>query len=176
MRVLKRIVNAYQRRRQRKAQPLHEERSTVETTVDIRERVVASVIQKLRHEDPDVRLNAVKQLEEIGDPAVVEPLVEALEDENWGVRNRVAWALGQIGDAYVVAPLIGLLGEGNGEIKIYVQYSLLNIRNRCQKAGTMQEFEKNFDDGLAKLAEKHPDLGIPAEFVELKNEIENRKG
>ena len=47
---------------------------------------INELILKLKHKDLETRINAIKELEEIKAPQVVEALISALKDKNWEVR------------------------------------------------------------------------------------------
>lgn len=78
----------------------------------IEEPTVESQIQVLNDEDINVRVDAEKELVEIGEPAV-DPLIEVLSGKNEMTQARVgaAKALGKIGDKKAVEPLIQTLDE-----------------------------------------------------------------
>lgn len=71
----------------------------------IEKKDVEGLIEDLKHEDKDVRSDAVDALVRKGEPSV-EPLIQVLKDEDEGVRGAAAETLGRIGDARAVEPLI----------------------------------------------------------------------
>ncbi|MCM1987679.1 HEAT repeat domain-containing protein [Methanococcoides seepicolus] len=79
--------------------------SSDETVID--EIMMESLIQNMGHQDVFIRLDAVKTLVEIGDPAV-DSLIQALNDENPKILENSASALGKIGNERAVQPLIEL--------------------------------------------------------------------
>ncbi len=70
---------------------------------------VPSLVQALRHRDPEVRRNAALVLARIGPPAAeaVPELIASLDDQEEGVRMAATRALGQIGPA--AAPAVPAL-------------------------------------------------------------------
>ncbi|HET9984571.1 MAG TPA: M56 family metallopeptidase [Longimicrobiales bacterium] len=69
-------------------------------------RTVEALIEATRDSEPDVRVQAVHALGELGDPKAVAALGAALRgDANAGVRKMAAWSLGEIGDAAAVPHL-----------------------------------------------------------------------
>jgi HEAT repeat protein len=74
-------------------------------------RAVEPLILTLKHEDRELREEAVQALGKIGDVRAVEPLIGALRDKVWRVRDYAADALGKIGDVRAVEPLIDALRD-----------------------------------------------------------------
>lgn len=56
-----------------------------------------NLMYALCSEDSDVRYQAIKALNEIGDLSTVASLIEAVKDESDKVREEAAWGLGEIG-------------------------------------------------------------------------------
>jgi hypothetical protein len=66
---------------------------------------VSQLISKLKDSDPQVRLDAIRELRDIEDTRTVEPLIASLTDANWKVRQIAATALGRTNDPRAVGPL-----------------------------------------------------------------------
>jgi len=90
------------------------------------ETMTESLIQDLADQNVSVKVNAVKTLIEIGEPAV-EPLIQALKDNNPEIRENAAQALGKIGDEKATEPLIELLADGHKEVEYAARDALANI-------------------------------------------------
>jgi len=69
-------------------------------------------INALGNENNDTRLNAIKGLSEMGEPAV-EPLIKLLNDKDNppNVRSDAAIILGKIGNSIAIEPLINAMTE-----------------------------------------------------------------
>ena len=175
MRVFRRIVNACNRRRERKAQPLHEGKRGNPVVEKAEGPDFDNAIKNLRDADPTIRRNAAKELGELRDYSAVPALIESLGDDDVEVQRRAVWALGETGDVAAVAPLINIINGGNKEIQIYARWSIWNVVGKCRKTRTLNEFEKEFDRGLADWTEKHPDKIIQLDVLEIKKEINRKK-
>jgi HEAT repeat protein len=75
----------------------------------------------------DVRLKAAGRLQEMPDPAAVEPLIGALRDSDVNVRRRAGTALGKIGEPAGQA-LVGLLRDPDPELRRVAGEQLGKIR------------------------------------------------
>lgn len=75
----------------------------------------------------DLRLKAAKMLQDVPDPAAVEPLIGALRDKDGNVRQRAATALGNIGQA-AGSSLVGLLQDPDPEMRRVAVEQLGRIR------------------------------------------------
>jgi HEAT repeat protein len=64
-----------------------------------------SLIEALRHDDPNVRWEAARALGVIRDPRAVLPLIAALGDRDPDVRRKAALSLSKIRDPRAVKPL-----------------------------------------------------------------------
>ena len=175
MKMLRTIVNAFQRRRERKAQPLHEEKRGNPVVEKAEGPDFDKAIKNLRDDDPTIRRNAARELGELKNSSAVPALIESLEDEDIEVQRRAVWALGEIGDVTAVAPLINIINGGNEKIQIYARWSIWNVVGKCRKTRTLNEFEKEFNRGLAEWMEKHPDKIIQLDVLEIQNEISKKK-
>jgi HEAT repeat protein len=76
----------------------------------------------------EMRLKAAKLLQELPDPAAIEPLIGALRDEDSNVRQRAGDALGKIGQP-AAKPLAGLLQDPNPEMRRMAVEQLGKIRH-----------------------------------------------
>ncbi len=72
---------------------------------------IAKLTEKLDSNECEERLNAVKELDSIGDVLAVEPLIKALWDYHSSVREAAAIALGKLGDSRAVDRLIKTMGD-----------------------------------------------------------------
>jgi len=70
------------------------------------ERARQPLSELLQNGDRAARLQAVKAIDQIGEPLASEPLILALNDEDEGVTAAAARVLARIGDARAVRPLI----------------------------------------------------------------------
>ncbi|WP_440951842.1 HEAT repeat domain-containing protein [Methanococcoides sp. FTZ1] len=95
-----------------------------ENTVD--EAMIVSLIQNTGNPDVSVRVDAVKDLVEIGKPAV-DPLIQALNEDNPKVRENSAASLGKIGDERAVHSLIELLADENDEVRRAAEIALCDV-------------------------------------------------
>lgn len=172
MKLFRRIVNACKERKQMKApQPLQEEKRGPE----IKKVDFDKAMKNLRDADPEKRRNAAMELGELGNTSAVPALIESLVDEDLEVQRRAAWALGEIGDAAGVAPLINIINGGNEKIQIYARWSIWKIVDVCRKTETLDEFEKEFNRGLAEWMKKHPHKKIRLDVLDIREEINKRK-
>jgi len=64
-----------------------------------------SMIQALRHEDPNIRWNAARRLGVLRDARAVDPLISALNDPDPDVRRKVALSLSKIRDRRALVAL-----------------------------------------------------------------------
>jgi len=76
------------------------------------------LLAQLRDEDAFVREIAARELSEIRDEALVDPLIKALNDEQVDVRRAAAYGLGNIGDARAVEPLVKTLEKAEEKFEI----------------------------------------------------------
>lgn len=92
-------------------------------------RVVQALIAATRDSEPDVRLQAVHALGEMGDPQAVAALGAALRgDANAEVRRMAAWALGEIGDAAAVPHLaVAVRGDRDAATRRMAAWALGEI-------------------------------------------------
>ena len=73
---------------------------------------LAVMIERLRHENRDLREGTARQLGELGDREAVPALMIALRDEDAHVREAVALALGKLKAASAVPALLGVIRAG----------------------------------------------------------------
>ncbi|WP_052402626.1 HEAT repeat domain-containing protein [Methanococcoides methylutens] len=92
--------------------------------------MIESLIQNTGHPDAFVRVDAVKSLVGIGEPAV-DTLIQSLNEENPKIRENSAAALGKIGDERAVQPLINLLGDENNEVQRAAEFALCDIGDQA---------------------------------------------
>ncbi|NSW75431.1 MAG: HEAT repeat domain-containing protein [Candidatus Atribacteria bacterium] len=92
------------------------------------------LLQKLQSGDLDAQLEAVRKLQGIPDPRVVDALIEALRDESKDpfVREDSAEALGKIGNPIAIPPLIEAFQEmdaENSDLWWKASWALLKIKD-----------------------------------------------
>ena len=75
------------------------------------EPALVMLIEALQDEDPQVRMEAARQLSGFEDERVVEPLIELLNDEDASVRRQAASSLCEIPDARALEPLINAMDD-----------------------------------------------------------------
>lgn len=120
---------------------------------------VDELIQKLKDEDSDVRIDAAQKLGEIGDKRAIEPLIACLKDEDFSVQSSAARSLGYIGDNRAVEPLINCLKYENSFVRDDVAFALGEIGDNrafepllaCLKDEKC--FQENVADALAKIGD-----------------------
>jgi HEAT repeat protein len=98
---------------------------------------VAQLTEQLSHEDEDVRYDAIKTLEDMGDAAksAVPALAAALRDQDPKIRYRAAKALSKIGaNASVVPELSGALRDTNPDVVYYAAKSLEELGSDAKLA------------------------------------------
>ncbi|MEQ9860169.1 urea ABC transporter permease subunit UrtB [Pectobacterium cacticida] len=121
--------------------PLLEQRLKVEKEAQVREALaVAIATRQLSNPDPQVRLNAVKQLGQTGDPqmqARLQPLTQAQNEPDTGVRAAAQESLDQIKQSLIVGDWLGqaFTGLSLGSILLLaalglaITYGLLGVIN-----------------------------------------------
>ena len=86
------------------------------------------LINMLKNSDlPGNRMEAARELGEIGDVSAVKPLTAALKDKTPGVRSSAASALGEIGDFSAVKPLTAALKDREDVVRISAASALGEI-------------------------------------------------
>jgi HEAT repeat protein len=115
-----------------------------------------NLVQKLKDEDPEVRLEAAEALGEAEDEKTVEKAVESLipilNDENPQVRLQAAKSLSKIGKP-AVKPLINALKGDEGNIRRYATYALKDIGDSSVAENLIEALSDN-DWGVRKFAAK----------------------
>ena len=89
-------------------------------------RDVSGLIQALRHDDVNIRINAALALGKIKRARAVAPLIETLRDADEDVRWAAAWALGEIGKP-AARPLIQALRDEDGDVRWKAAWALEKI-------------------------------------------------
>lgn len=84
------------------------------------------LIDKLKSRYWFERVEAIRALVEMGDPAV-EPLIKCLDNKNLYVREVAAVALGKIGDVRAIEPLIRCLNDDYWWVRIEAGCALVKI-------------------------------------------------
>jgi HEAT repeat protein len=103
-------------------------RQTVVTSLgEMGPTAIAPLAATLKDEDPEIRKNAIRALEKIGDSGAVEPLVSMLRGEREkGIRQMAIASLGKMGPS-AVAPLIVALKDEDPEIRRNAIWALEKI-------------------------------------------------
>lgn len=97
-------------------------------------RRVADLLRALRHKDPQTREETLRQLVEIGSPAV-DMLVNALHHhEQVRVRQGAAQALGMIGDGRAAHALVIALADADPGVWSQATAALANLGKAAEKA------------------------------------------
>ncbi len=122
--------------------------------VRIGEAAVPTLIDALKDKDCYVRRNAALPLGDIGDARAVSPLIDALKDEDEIVRWRAAWALRQIGDKGAAEPLVVALKDEDKLVGEEAARSLGKIFEKCKTTEDLETFERQLDEGLARLQKR----------------------
>jgi HEAT repeat protein len=89
---------------------------------------VEPLIETLKDDNENTRLNSIKTLGELRDPRAVRPLLQIFRDRVPRNREAAAWALYQIGNASV-EPLVEMLDDPNEAIRERTQQALSLIEN-----------------------------------------------
>ncbi len=87
---------------------------------------VEQLINLLNDKDWIIRMDAAKNLVDIGAPAV-ENLINSLDNENWQIRWHCAEILGEIGDVRGIEPLIDILNDKNSGVQSNSVIALIKI-------------------------------------------------
>lgn len=87
---------------------------------------VEQLINLLNDKDWSIRMDAAKNLVDIGAPAV-ENLINSLDNENWQIRWHCAEILGEIGDVRGIKPLIDILNDKNSGVQSNSVIALIKI-------------------------------------------------
>lgn len=77
-------------------------------------RFVPVLLERLKDQHEDVRVNAAKWLGEYRDERIVPALIAALKDEARAVQYAAAGSLGRLGDSRAVSPLVAMLDFNPG--------------------------------------------------------------
>jgi HEAT repeat protein len=97
-------------------------------------RRIADVLRNLRHKDPQIRDEMLRQVVEIGSPAV-DLLVQALhQHEHERVRQGVAQALGMIADSRAAHALVIALADADPGVWSQATAALANLGKGAEKA------------------------------------------
>ncbi len=114
---------------------------------------------------------AQAELIQVGRPAVP-ALIEALKDKEKTGRWRAAEALGDIGDDRAVEPLIAGLKDEEPWVRWWAANALGKIFENCKTIEALEAYEKQLDEGLARLQKKYY---RPQDLVEVGFEIARLK-
>lgn len=89
---------------------------------------IDEAISMLKDEDVSVRKEALKNLENVKDDSIIEPLIEACKDEKSVIRFAAADILGEIGDS-AVDKLIENFVKESGSNKRFIAFALKRANN-----------------------------------------------
>jgi HEAT repeat protein len=87
---------------------------------------VSPIIEKLEHESPRIRLQAVETLGKLKDKQAVPALLELLDSET--NKYPIIWSLGEIGDQSAVPALNRLLSDEDQYVRYNADKALSKIR------------------------------------------------
>ena len=89
-------------------------------------------LELLAVDSPEVKVYAINNLADHGDPGAVDALADMLSSPDPEVRNAAAWALGEIRSAEGINPLFAVVDTGaDYDLSYYAVSSLLAIASRC---------------------------------------------
>ena len=80
---------------------------------------VESLIENLKNKNPDIRIEAIRELGRSNDDRAVFPLIEMLSDTHKEVLKYTFKALGEIGDERAVLPLIEFIETSDSKSNLY---------------------------------------------------------
>jgi HEAT repeat protein len=91
-------------------------------------RAIPTLINKLSHNCPLIRVSAAYALGRNTSVEAVEPLINTLnQDWNGYVRKGVVWALGNSGDRRALQPLLKALQTDIGAVRLWAVSSIANV-------------------------------------------------
>lgn len=92
--------------------------------------VLTNLVEALKHDEKNIRLNAIEALEASGDWLAVAPLIASLNDQYLKARCRAAQALGNLGDLRAVELLIQSLKQPDNSTRLAAAEALGRIGDK----------------------------------------------
>ena len=111
---------------------------------------IQKLIEQLKNENPDVRLEAVVTLGEIGDAGAVVPLIGALKDRDKRVRELAAIALGEISDVEAIAALADCLNNKDKDVRRGAVIALAKIAEKSESIEMLEKAQEFIEDAYRK--------------------------
>jgi len=105
-------------------------------------KAIPPLLEALKHQDPNVRVNAAIALSRIGDTAAVPALLPLLKDPEARVRAQAARSLGELGDRRAAQPLVEALRDPEVEVRKEAVRALGELREP-ETLGAMLEALKD---------------------------------
>jgi len=96
-------------------------------TVEIGQRTVPALLEKIQSEDKQLREYVIAALGTLKVVDAIPAISDVLANKTLQRRYVAAWALGAIGDATVVPALIGALDDENSEVRRYATRALIKL-------------------------------------------------
>jgi len=123
---------------------------------------VIELIGKLRDSNPQVRLDAVRELRDIEDPRTVEPLISALKDTDTRIRMNAATALGRTGDPRVIGPLTEALSDSDASVRTNVVKAMDEIKAALASRREGNGVDSNGETALIRASESGDLVAVQA--------------
>lgn len=115
---------------------------------------VGQLTGELSDSNPQVRLDAIRELRDIQDPRTVEPLIAALKDKDWRVRQNAATALGRSNDPRAVDPLAAVsLADPNLFVRQDATKALSDIKATLASSSDANPKDNDDADALIQAAQ-----------------------
>lgn len=102
--------------------------------------IIEKFIKQLEYEDPQVRLEAAKQLGEVGEDAI-DPLVELLRSDNNNMRKYATVALKSMGSEKVADHLILALNDNDFGVRKFSAKALGELKSKKAVAPLIEKLE-----------------------------------
>jgi HEAT repeat protein len=93
-----------------------------------KEVTIKKLITKLEDTDPEVRITAAKELDEIGEDAV-KPLINLLKSDDANLRKYATFALKTMGSEKATGPLITALDDDDFSVRKFAAKALGEIKS-----------------------------------------------
>jgi HEAT repeat protein len=124
---------------------------------------VAEVSALLDDPADEVRVEVVRLLGELRDPALLHPLLERARDTSASVRARAVETLGRLGDRRAVPAILAALGDLDPDVVLAAVAALGRLRDPVAVAPLASLISGAFDDRLKRRAARAlGEIGAPA--------------
>lgn len=117
---------------------------------------ITGLIQALKDDDVEIRVEAARALGRIGDSQAIDPLTEALQDPDKAVREETISALGRI----IINPVLDDLGSNDLNVK---QKAILSINP--QEVESHSNVEESSEDLEKKESREKEDVSPDKDFL-----------